>query len=56
MPLVTRTATAGNIYRQSTEPTQWVNGDVWVDTDDSQMYVNDSGTARRIPTLAEAYI
>lgn len=45
MPLVTRTAVSGNIFRQTTEPPDWLNGDIWVDTDNSQCFVNLAGTA-----------
>lgn len=48
MPLVTRTSVQGNIYRQSTQPTSWENGDLWVDTDDGKVYVNVSGTATEV--------
>lgn len=48
MPLVTRSSTQGNLYRESTEPPNWINGDVWVDTDDGTVYVNKSGTATQI--------
>ena len=45
MPLVTRTAVSGNVYRQATEPSDWLNGDLWIDTDNGQAYVNVNGTA-----------
>lgn len=45
MPYVTRLSTQGNVYRQATEPTGWLNGDLWIDTDDGSVYVNISGTA-----------
>ena len=48
MPLVTRTSTQGNLYRESTEPPNWQNGDLWVDTDDGTIYVNISGTATTV--------
>ena len=48
MPLVTRTAVAGNIYSQSTVPANWVNGDCWVDTSTTphKFYTNNNGTAQ----------
>lgn len=52
MPLVTRTAVSGNIYRQATEPPDWLNGDLWVNTSSGQLYVNISGTATAVqPTI-----
>lgn len=48
MPLVTRTAVSGNVYRQATQPTDWINGDLWVDTDNGLLYVNINGTATAI--------
>ncbi len=32
MPLVTRTTTQGNIFKQDTEPDNKTNGSLWVDT------------------------
>jgi len=32
MPLVTRTTTQGNIFKQDTEPDDKTNGSLWVDT------------------------
>lgn len=48
MPLVTRTSVQGNMFRQATEPTNWQNGDIWVDTDNANVSVNNSGTAVQI--------
>ena len=45
MVLVTRAGNASQVYKQATEPSEWLNGDVWVDTDDGKLYVNVSGTA-----------
>lgn len=47
MPLVTRNAARSSVYRQSTEPTDWLDGDLWVDTSQSPplVKVNDNGTA-----------
>lgn len=44
MPLVTRTAVSGSIYKQATVPSGWANGDLWVDTDDSTLHINQAGT------------
>lgn len=48
MPLVTRAGDRGQLFRQATEPGGWLNGDMWVDTDNSNVAVNRSGTAQRI--------
>ena len=48
MPLVTRTSQQGNLFRQAVEPPNWLNGDMWVDTDNAKVAVNRSGTAQRI--------
>lgn len=48
MPLVTRLANQGIFYKQATQPSDWQNGDIWIDTDDSNVYVNQGGTAVRI--------
>ena len=53
MPLVTRQANQGNLYRQADEPADWLNGDLWVDTDDGKVYVNISGTATVIGRTIE---
>ncbi|MEE9215743.1 MAG: hypothetical protein V3U54_13390 [Thermodesulfobacteriota bacterium] len=45
MPLVTRQANQGRLFVQATEPADWLNGDLWVDTDNSNVFVNNSGTA-----------
>lgn len=48
MPLVTSSSVQGNLYRQATQPANWVNGDVWVDTDDGVIYTNNNGTSKEI--------
>jgi len=48
MPLVTRFATRGTFFRQATEPTDWLNGDIWVDTDNANVSVNNSSTAVQV--------
>ena len=48
MPLVTRQATQGNLFSQAIEPPNWLNGDMWVDTDNANVAVNRSGTAQQI--------
>ena len=55
MPLVTRQVNQANLFKQDTEPTGvWVDGDLWSDTDDNLLFVNNSGTAQRVGrTMAE---
>jgi len=48
MPLVTRQANQGNLFSQADEPTDWLNGDIWVDTDNSNVFVNNGGSAVQI--------
>jgi len=48
MPLVTRSSVSGRIFKQSLEPTDWLDGDLWVDTDTSILSVNNSGTAEAV--------
>lgn len=45
MPLVTRQAEQGNIFKQGTEPPNWQEGDLWADTTDDTLYINKGGTA-----------
>ena len=45
MPLVTRQASQGNLFKQDTEPPNWQAGDLWSDTTDDTLYINDGGTA-----------
>jgi len=47
MPLVTRTAVQGNVFREASEPGSWEDGDLWVDTSQNppRLNVNDNGTA-----------
>jgi len=48
MPLVTRAGNRGVLFKQAIEPSNWENGDIWVDTDNANVAVNRSGTAQRI--------
>lgn len=50
MPLVTRSNFNAQVFRQADEPSDWVNGDIWVDTDNGKAYTNNSGTAQAITT------
>ena len=47
MPLVTRQSNQGFLWKEASTP-NWANNDLWVDTDDSKVYVNKSGTATEI--------
>ena len=44
MPLVTRTATAANVYSQAASPTIIQDGEVWVDTDTGILYTSENGS------------
>jgi len=49
MPLVTRQVNQANLFKQDEEPTSvWANGDLWSDTDDNEVFVNNNGTADQI--------
>ena len=48
MPLVTRQVNQGNLFVEADEPANWSNGDIWVDSDNVLVRVNNSGTAQRI--------
>jgi len=45
MPLVTRQVNQGVFFRTDTEPPDWQTGDIWIDTDNSNMAINRSGTS-----------
>ena len=51
MPLVTRRANQGNLFKQDTEPPDWLDGDLWSDTTNNLVKVNVSGTATVIGSL-----
>ena len=48
MPLVTRQANQGNLFKQDTEPSDWLDGDLWSDTTDNLLKLNNNGTAQDI--------
>jgi len=48
MPLVTRTAVGGSIFKQETEPPDWLSGDMWVIPSTGVTAVNSGGTAIEI--------
>ena len=48
MPLVTRQANQGNLFKQATEPPDWQDGDLWSDTTANVLKLNDGGTAKGI--------
>lgn len=47
MPYVSRTSNIGSLFKQASEPANWVNADLWADTDASPrtLYINNNGTA-----------
>jgi len=45
MPLVTRQANQGVFFKTATEPPDWQNSDIWIDTDNSNLAINRDGTA-----------
>ena len=52
MPLVTRTTTAGNLYKQDAEPDDKTDGAVWIDTNDAPNTINiATGTEYREPAI-----
>ena len=48
MPLVTRQVNQGNVFNVATEPTNWLDGDLWIDIGQNPpiLKLNDNGTAR----------
>lgn len=50
MPFVTRTSLQGNIFKQDSEPDNWLNGDLWADTNSTprHLFINNAGTALRV--------
>jgi len=48
MPLVTRQANQGNLFKQDLEPPDWVAGDLWSDTTADKLQLNVAGTATDI--------
>ena len=50
MPLVTRQANQGNLFKQATEPPDWLDGDLWSDTTDGALKLNVGGTATTVAT------
>ena len=53
MPLVTRQANQGNLFNQDTEPSNWLDGDLWSDTSLTPpvLKINNNGTAVIVPVL-----
>jgi len=54
MPLVTRQANQGNIFREPLEPADWIDGDLWSDTTANTVKVNVGGTATDIGNASDA--
>lgn len=48
MPLVTRQANRGDIFKQLLEPGDWLNGDLWSDLTANELKLNVTGTATDI--------
>ena len=53
MPLVTRQANQGNLFKQATEPPDWLNGDLWSDTTNDSLKLNVSGTATNVGDVSQ---
>lgn len=47
-----RALSTGHVWVQATQPTDWIDGDLWVDTSASphNLYFNNSGTATLFTT------
>ena len=57
MPLVTRQANQGNLFKTATEPTDWLDGDLWSDTTTNSLKLNNGGTAEVVGrTLQELLV
>ena len=48
MPLVTRQANQGNLFKTATEPPDWLDGDLWSNTTSNKLNLNVGGTAIEI--------
>ena len=48
MPLVTRRANQGNLFKQDTEPPDWLNGDLWSDTAANLLKRNNNGASQTV--------
>lgn len=48
MPLVSRTSNQGNLFKESSEPAGWQDADLWTDSTNNVLYINDGGTARKV--------
>ena len=48
MPLVTRQANQGNLFKQATEPPDWLDGDLWSDTTNNIVNFNNEGNVEEI--------
>lgn len=48
MPLVTRQATQGNLFKQDVEPPNWVDGDLWSDTSNNILNRNNNGISEAV--------
>lgn len=48
MPLVTRQANQGRFFVEDTEPTDWLDGDLWSDTTNNVLNRNNNGTSEAV--------
>ena len=56
MPLVTRFANRGDIFRQALEPGNWIDGDLWSDTTANILKLNISGTAADVGVSDQLFV
>ena len=48
MPLVTRQANQGNLFNEPTEPPNWLDGDLWSDTTNNILNLNNGGSSQSV--------
>jgi len=48
MPLVTRQANQGNLFKTPTEPDDWLDSDLWSDETNHVLNLNNDGTAEDV--------
>jgi len=50
MPLVTRISGQGNIFKRDDEPPNWIDGDLWADSNATPraLFINNDGTAEQL--------
>jgi len=54
MPLVSRTSTQGNFFKEDEEPSNWQDSDLWSDTNASPraLFINNDGTALQLGSFS----